>query len=140
MISKNYIKRRWTDFKAGDGGYLRYVLNIVQFTVLVFTLYISQIPLFQGVNLAFFALIFVLCYVPLAVVVGYYHRLKQVPIETELAVERNHIGAYNAFVAMEQAVTFYTKLGVPISDEFYELMNYWKGLAKEWKPNITNTS
>jgi hypothetical protein len=68
------LRDLWIYFKAGHGGYLVYTMSIMNFVVLQHRLLISYIPfLDQYLNrLSTFIIFFVLTYIPLAIVIGYY--------------------------------------------------------------------
>lgn len=89
-------------------------------------------------SISIFGLTFIAIYAPLAVVIGYGHRKRQVKVETELNIEQNVVGAYNAYVSMKLWVDIIRKKwGVEPSEEYLEMMNYWKKIAGNWKPKTT---
>ena len=135
-----YIKRRWYDFKLGDSGYLRYAISFIQFIVLVYTLYIPQMSWLEAVfsSITIFGLSFVAIYIPLAVVIGNVHRKRQLKAETELVIEQNVVGGYNAYVGMTQSIRIMREFwGIEPSKEYLEMRDYWKRIAGDWKPKTT---
>lgn len=135
-----YIKRRWYDFKLGDSGYLRYALSFIQFIVLVYTLYIPRMSWLEAIfdSILIFGVSFIAIYVPAAVVIGNLHRKRQLAAETELVVEQNVVGGYNAYVGMKLWVAIMKeKWGIEPPKEYLEMMEYWKKVAGDWKPRIT---
>ena len=64
----------WIYFKAGHGGYLVYSLSILNFVVLQHRLLISYIPILSRYlnRLSTFVVAFVVIYVPMAVLIGYF--------------------------------------------------------------------
>ena len=140
LIRWAYIKRRWYDFKLGDSGYLRYAISFIQFIVLVYTLYIPQMSWLEAVfsSITIFGLSFVAIYIPLAVVIGNVHRKRQLKAETELVIEQNVVGGYNAYVGMTQSIRIMREFwGIEPSKEYLEMRDYWKRIAGDWKPKTT---
>src|SRR5574339_190763 len=95
-FTKNrYIKRRWLDFRNGHTIYLAFLLNLVNFILIVYNFAILKIPLVSNfLNLPLFILISFLIYVPIAIIIGHWHRRNQYAVENEALLQENWIWAW----------------------------------------------
>jgi hypothetical protein len=93
LRNKKWIKRRWLDFRNGNGLYLVFFLTLAQFIIVQYRLLLERTPLFHSVPLWVFSAAFVASYVPLAVAIGAWHRRTQYNVENQTHFERNTIGA-----------------------------------------------
>jgi uncharacterized integral membrane protein len=96
MVVKNkYIKRRWLDFRNGHSIYLAFLLNLVNFILIVYNFAILKIPFLSSfLSLPLFVVIFFLIYIPTAILIGYWHRRNQYAVETEAMTQENWIFAW----------------------------------------------
>jgi hypothetical protein len=90
-LNKNWVKRRWLDFRNGHGIYLIFLVTVAQFLIIQYRLLLNNIPLFHSIPLWAFAIVFVAMYVPLAGIIGYWHRRTQYNVENQTHFERNPI-------------------------------------------------
>jgi hypothetical protein len=93
LRNKKWIKRRWLDFRNGNGLYLIFFLTLAQFVIIQYKLLLERTPLFHSIPLWVFSAAFVAIYLPLAVVIGVWHRRTQYTVENQTHFERNPIGA-----------------------------------------------
>ena len=95
-VRKNkYIRRRWLDFRNGHSIYLVFLLTLVNFILIVYNFAIIKIPaLSTFLNLPLFVLIFFLVYMPIAIIIGYWHRRNQYAVENEALLQENWIWAW----------------------------------------------
>ena len=90
-----YIKRRWLDFRNGHSIYLAFLLNLLNFILIVYNFAILKIPLVSTfLNLPLFILISFLIYVPIAIIIGHWHRRNQYAVENEALLQENWIWAW----------------------------------------------
>ena len=95
MLEKIGIKRRWLDFRNGHSIYLVFLLTLVNFILIVYNFAIIKIPTLSSfLNLPLFVLIFFLAYVPLAIIIGYWHKRNQYAVENEALLQENWIWAW----------------------------------------------
>ena len=95
FLNNKYIRRRWLDFRNGHSVYLVFLLTLVNFILIVYNFAILKIPaLSTFLNLPLFVLIFFLVYVPLAIIIGYWHRRNQYAVENEALLQENWIWAW----------------------------------------------
>ena len=93
--NNKFIRRRWLDFRNGHSIYLGFLLNLVNFILIVYNFAILKIPVLSAyLNLPLFVLIFFLVYVPLAIIIGYWHRRNQYAVENEALLQENWIWAW----------------------------------------------
>jgi hypothetical protein len=72
-----------------------FLLTLVNFILIVYNFAILKIPaLSTFLNLPLFVLIFFLIYVPLAIIIGYWHRRNQYAVENEALLQENWIWAW----------------------------------------------
>jgi len=85
--SKNWVRRRWVDFRLGHSVYLVFGLAFGNFILIFHRLFIERL----GIELSLwqFVIIFGLAYLPLAVAIGVWHRKSQVKVETEMMLKQN---------------------------------------------------
>ena len=94
-MDKNWIRRRWFDFRQGHSYYLIFALSFGNFILIFHRLLIERIPALNEMlgNLGIFTMIFVLSYIPIAVVIGAWHRKSQMKIEVDVALRQNRLFA-----------------------------------------------
>jgi len=70
---KNRLIRIWIYFRTGHGTYLVLTLGFLNFIVLQFRLLVSAIPSLSAFfpHLVYFAVFFIVTYVPLAIILGW---------------------------------------------------------------------
>ena len=87
------IRKTWLFFRYGHSLYFSLFLSFVTFVLLSYRFIIEpnleKIPFFS--NLTTFALIFTSIYIPLAIIIGYWHRTTQLKVETDIKFLRNKL-------------------------------------------------
>ena len=72
-----------------------FLLTLVNFILIVYNFAIIKIPtLSTFLNLPLFVLIFFLVYVPIAIIIGYWHKRNQYAVENEALLQENWIWAW----------------------------------------------
>lgn len=94
-MKQGWIKRRWYDFRNGHGIYLIFALTFSNFVLIFYRLLIERIPFLDEIftDLWLFMIIFVLIYVPVAVLIGHWHKKTQMRVETEVITRQNPLFA-----------------------------------------------
>lgn len=89
------MRRRWLDFRQGHAIYLVFAMTFLNFVTIQYALLIDRIPILNSVfsNLWIFALVFIAVYMPLAIVIGYWHRKTQWKVEQEAMFSENIVQA-----------------------------------------------
>lgn len=95
-MANQFLQRRWLDFRNGHSIYLAFLLTFVNFILITYNFAISRVPALESLvsNIWVFVLLFIVVYVPAAVVIGYYHRKKQYSVENEAWIKENWIWAW----------------------------------------------
>ncbi|MDR4511879.1 MAG: hypothetical protein MRJ93_09280 [Nitrososphaeraceae archaeon] len=92
----SWFRRRWLDFRQGHSIYLIFLMTFANFITIQYKLLLEKIPsidIITGGNIIVFAVIFVALYVPLSIIIGYWHRKSQWKVEAEALFKENRIGA-----------------------------------------------
>ncbi len=90
-----WFRRRWYDFRQGHGVYLIFVLTFANFVLIFHRLLIERVPILDEIfpDLWTFIIIFILIYVPLAIVIGAWHRRTQLRVDSEVQMRQNPLWA-----------------------------------------------
>ncbi len=91
----SWLRRRWFDFRNGHSIYLIFVMTFANFITIQYSLLLDRIPVLNSLfgNIAIFAVVFIAIYVPLGLMIGYWHRKNQLSVEVEAQFRENIIGA-----------------------------------------------
>lgn len=120
-MDKNWIRRRWFDFRQGHSYYLIFALSFGNFILIFHRLLIERIPALNEIlgNLGIFTMIFVLSYIPIAIVIGAWHRRSQMKIEVDVALRQNPLFAKMIRVLLDAQTGKATKEEI---EEFRKLL------------------
>ncbi len=95
-MKNNFFTIRWLDFRHGQGIYLGFFIYFADTILIQYALLIEKFPFIDsllGANLVGFAITFIALYVPLATIIGYWHRKSQWTVEVEALFKENKVGA-----------------------------------------------
>ncbi len=94
-FSSDWLRRRWLDFRNGHSIYLVFAMTFANFITIQYQLLIANLPLSAGIfsSIWIFAIMFILFYVPLSIVLGYWHRKSQWKVEQDALFRENKVGA-----------------------------------------------
>ena len=94
-MNESWIRRRWWEFRQGHSIYLIFLLTFMNFILISYRLLIERITIFKELipDLWIFALLFIVVYLPAAVLIGYWHRKTQLRVETTITLQQNPIMA-----------------------------------------------
>jgi len=128
MEKKGYVVRKlWLYFRLGHGSYISFTLSFFNFILLAYRFLIEpnleQFSLID--NLTTFGIVFVIIYVPIAILIGYWHRVTQLKVELDLRFTRN------TFLAKIMRTLLDKKLGQGKENEIEELENYLQKISKK---------
>ena len=95
ILNSNWARRRWLDFRNGHSIYLIFGMTFANFVTIQYKLLIDQVPSLSGLfgSIWVFAIVFVLTYVPIGILLGYWHRKSQWTVEQEALFRENKVGA-----------------------------------------------
>lgn len=85
------MRRRWLDFRNGHSTYLVFIMGFTQFVVLTYQLVIKDVSTIKSIfpNMWEYGIIFVIGYIPFAMLIGHWHLKRQYPVDAERSVEHN---------------------------------------------------
>ncbi len=85
------MRRRWYDFRLGHSMYLIFALTFANFILISHRLLIERVPILNEFfsSLWFFAIIFILAYIPTSILFGAWHRRTQLRVEQDIAMRQN---------------------------------------------------
>jgi hypothetical protein len=101
VINNNWLRKRWLDFRNGHSIYLIFIMTFANFITIQYRLLLEKVPFFHSMfsNIWIFAILFVAIYLPLGMIIGYWHRKNQFSVEAEALFSQNQIGAtINLFI------------------------------------------
>ena len=108
--------------------YLAFLLNLVNFILIVYNFAILKIPLVSTfLNLPLFVLISFLIHVPIAIMIGHWHRRNQYAVENEALLQENWIWAW----IMQYEIRLIKGNTTPHEDEV--VLNYLSNILKRTK-------
>jgi hypothetical protein len=90
-MDDHWMRRRWYDFRMGHTLYLIFILSFANFILISHRLLIERVPILNEYfsSLWFFAIIFVLAYIPVSIALGIWHRRTQLRIEQDIVTRQN---------------------------------------------------
>ena len=96
-MNQGWMRRRWLDFRFGHQTYLIFILTFSNFVLIFHRLLVERVDFLQNIfsELWIFILIFVLAYIPIAIVVGAWHRRNQLITDQEQMYLQNPFLAKN---------------------------------------------
>ena len=97
MMDKIWMRRRWLDFRFGHSVYLIFALTFSNFVLIFHRLLVERIEFLDKIfsELWVFILVFILVYIPMAIIIGAWHRRTQLKVETEQSLLNNPFMARN---------------------------------------------
>jgi hypothetical protein len=90
-MNQNWFRRRWFDFRQGHSVYLIFLLTFANFILIFHRLLIERIDFLDQLfsELWVFIIVFVAIYVPIAIIIGAWHRKTQLSVEADVIIRRN---------------------------------------------------
>ena len=94
-MNSSWARRRWYDFRMGHSIYLVFMMSFANFILIFHRLLIERVDWLNELlgDLWMFVALFVFLYMPVAVVVGAWHRRNQIKVETEVALMQSPLHA-----------------------------------------------
>jgi len=102
-MNNTWFRRRWYDFRQGHGMYLVFAMSFVNFVLIFYRLLIEQIDFLGDLfsNLWIFVAVFLVIYIPAAILIGNWHRKTQMRIEHEQSMKQSPLMAKNFRVLLD---------------------------------------
>jgi hypothetical protein len=94
-VGSNWIRRRWMEGRTGNSVYLLFTITMINFILISYRFVIEQDPIFEELlpNLWMFIVIFLVLYFPGAIIIGRWHNLSVVKVETWIKVSEQPVSA-----------------------------------------------
>ena len=92
-MNDGWIRRRWWEFRQGHSIYLIFALTFINFILISYRLLIEKIAFFKGLipELWIFAILFLVIYIPAAILIGAWHRRTQLRVEATIIAQANPV-------------------------------------------------
>ena len=83
-MTGSWVRRRWLDFRMGHSIYLIFLMSFANFMLIFHRLLIERVEWLDNLlgELWVFGILFVFLYIPVAIIVGAWHRKTQIKVET----------------------------------------------------------
>lgn len=96
-LDSTWLRRRWFDFRQGHSIYLIFAMAFANFVLIFYRLLIEQVEILGNIfsSLWLFIVAFLLVYIPVALLIGYWHRKTQMRVEQEQSMRQNPMMARN---------------------------------------------
>jgi len=93
QMQSGWGRRRWWEFRQGHSIYLVFALTFINFILISYRLLIEKVTIFKELvpELWVFALVFLIVYVPAAILIGFWHRRTQLRVETTMIQQQNPV-------------------------------------------------
>jgi hypothetical protein len=90
-MNRSWFKRRWREFRWGHSTYLVYIFGVVNFILITYRLLVEQLPFLANIfpSLSIYVASTITIYIPIAILVGHIHKVKQLKTDLEMSAERN---------------------------------------------------
>ena len=130
ILAGNFARKRWLDFRNGHSIYLAFVLTFVNFILITYNFAVQKVSFLSnllGHDLLFFTILFIVIYIPSAMLIGYWHRRQQYRVENETMLAENWIWAW--FTSYQIRLI----QGKSTPEETKEVMTYCENILRRHK-------
>ena len=126
-MNQGWARRRWWEFRQGHSIYLIFMLTFVNFILISYRLLIEKVVIFKELipDLWIFALLFIVCYIPAATLIGFWHRRTQLRVETTIVNQQNPVLARMIRTLLD------VQTGVASEDEIKEFRKMLEKIEKK---------
>ena len=127
VFQKKILREFWWAGRMGHSIYLTIFLGFVNFILIAYRLLIERVTFFKDLvpELWIFALMFILVYVPAAILIGYWHRRTQLRVETTIINQQNPILAKMIRTLLD------VQTGVASKEEIKEFRDMLKSIERK---------
>ena len=96
-LNSTWLRRRWFDFRQGHSIYLIFAMAFANFVLIFYRLLIENVEILGNIfsSLWIFIFVFLMIYIPVALLIGYWHRKTQMRVEQEQSMRQNPMMARN---------------------------------------------
>ena len=94
-MDKLWVRRRWFDFRQGHSYSLIFLLSLGNFILISHRLLIERIPILDEImgNLGIFSILFILLYIPIAIIIGIWPQTSPMQIDLDVTLRQNPLFA-----------------------------------------------
>ena len=126
-MKQGWARRRWWEFRQGHSVYLIFMLTFINFILISYRLLIERVTIFKELipDLWIFALLFIVCYIPAATLIGFWHRRTQLRVETTIINQQNPVLARMIRTLLD------VQTGVASEDEIKEFRKMLEKIEKK---------
>ena len=126
-IQKNFIRKCWVDGRTGHTSYLMFFLVFLNFILIAFSYLIEGNQNFEKYisDLWIFAIIFVVTYIPVAILIGRWHTNTQISIEETIKKMNDPI------LATQIKTILNVQTGTASKKEIEEFRNFMSSIIKK---------
>ena len=123
-MNPTWFRRRWYDFRQGHGLYLIFAMTFTNFVLIFYRLLVEQIEFLGDLfsNLWLFVIIFLSVYIPVAILIGNWHRKTQMKIEHEQSMKQSPLMAKNFRIMLDLLE------GKASTKEVEDLRKFWRSI------------
>lgn len=102
-INENWFRRRWLDARFGNSYYLIFSVTLVNFILISYRFFIEQESISSKIlsDLWIFSVILIILYVPISILIGYWHRHSQLNIENTIKLLENPLHAHISRIILD---------------------------------------
>lgn len=123
-MNPTWFRRRWYDFRQGHGLYLIFAMTFTNFILIFYRLLVEQVEFLGDLfsNLWLFVIIFLSVYIPVAILIGNWHRKTQMKIEHEQSMKQSPLMAKNFRIMLDLLE------GKASTKEVEDLRKFWRSI------------
>ena len=102
-INENWFRRRWLDGRFGNSYYLIFSVTLVNFILISYRFFIEQESISSKIlsDLWIFSVILIILYVPVSILIGYWHIHSQLNIENTIKLLENPLHAHISRIILD---------------------------------------
>jgi len=121
MFSSEWYRRRWLDFRNGNGNYLRFMLAFSNTIIIGYFFLVDRVNFFGDIfgNIVLFAVVFLAIYIPVSVLFGFWHMRTQQRTEVTTTWEQRPLMAKTFHLILKISENTATKKELEEMREFF---------------------
>ena len=128
-MNEGWVRRRWWEFRQGHSIYLIFALTFINFILISYRLLIEKVAFLGELipELWIFAIIFLVSYIPTAILIGAWHR------KTQLSVENTIQQKEGPFFSKMMRVLLDAQTGKASDEEIKKFRKLLKGIEDKFE-------
>jgi len=122
MFTEEWFRRRWLDFRNGNGQYLRFFLAFSNTIIIGYFFLVERIYFFDDIftNIVSFAVVFLAIYIPASILFGLWHMKTQQRTEVTTLWEQRPLMAKTFLLILKISQNKATKKELEEMREFFK--------------------